>query len=71
MRTTIDIPDHLNPILRSVARDLGTELLQQVLGDKTNTAEPVFRVSASGFPTIKRGSAVFTCEDVRALEDEI
>jgi len=78
MRTTIDIPDHLNPILRSVARDRGTslsqvvgELLQQVLGDKANIEEPVFGISAAGFPTIKRGLAVFTSEDVRALEDEI
>ncbi len=78
MRTTIDIPDHLNPILRSVARDRGTSLsqvvgdiLKQALGEKTIADEPVFGFSSSGFPTIKRGSATFTSEDVRALEDEI
>jgi len=49
MRTTIDIPDHLNPILRSVARDRGIslsqvvgELLRQVLTGKANASKPGF-----------------------------
>ena len=28
MRTTIDLPDHLTPVLRSVARDRGISLSQ-------------------------------------------
>ena len=78
MRTTIDIPDHLDPILRSVARDRGTslsqvvaELLERVLGGEPATLKAEIKLSAAGFPFITTPGRIFTSEDVRALEDEI
>jgi len=78
MRTTIDIPDHLNPILRRVARDRGTslsqvvgELLERVLFSTDPAFKPEIKMSAAGFPVITTGGRIFTSEDVRALEDEI
>jgi hypothetical protein len=78
MRTTIDIPDEIDPILRRVARDRGTSLSQvvgalltQALSAVNEPAPARFGVSSAGFPTIRSGNRVITSEDVRALEDEV
>lgn len=78
MRTTIDIPDKLDPILRRVARDRGTSLsqvvgaiLEQALSAADDQSSPKFSQSAAGFPTLRSGKRIITSEDVRALEDEL
>ena len=78
MRTTVDIPDDLHAILRSVARDRGTSLSQTVTdlvrerlhgGRERDVPRYVGRDEETGLPVVRLGQVV-TGDDVRALEDE-
>jgi len=73
VRTTIDIPDHVAPTLRSVARDRGVSL-SRLVGDLLIEAiegrSSSVRVSVrSGLPVLIGGAWTYTNEDVRALDD--
>lgn len=76
MRTTIDIPDKLDPLLRRIARDRGTslsqvvgELLERAIGQPPTGFQPEIKRSALGLPVITCGGRMFTSEDVRSLDD--
>lgn len=79
MRTTIDFPDELLEMLRSLARDEGvslsravTALLRQQLdGDEGDDGRLRYAGAnpKSGFPVFA-GGRVVTTDDVRSLEDE-
>lgn len=74
MRTTVDLPDDLHEIAKSLARDRSqsfseavVELMRRGLGSG-GSAEISYH-SRSGFPTISLGRPI-TSEDVRSLEDD-
>lgn len=75
MRTTIDLPDDLHEITRSIARDRGTSLsetvatlLRRALGESAE--EPRIYISPrTGLPVVHFGRTI-TTEDVRALDDD-
>lgn len=74
MRTTIDLPDDLHALARSIARDRGESLSETVaalirrgLGQR-NTTE-VERSELTGLPIVRVGRTV-TLDDVRSLDDE-
>ncbi len=76
MRTTIDLPDDLHEITRSIARDRGTSLsetvatlLRSALGEPART--PRTSISPRTGLTVVHLGRTITSEDVRALEDEI
>ena len=74
MRTTIDLPDDLHRIARSIARDEGrtlSETIAVLLRRALGGTGPVVhaRDGRTGLPTIRLGRPV-TTEDVRALDDE-
>ncbi|HMA47315.1 MAG TPA: antitoxin [Frankiaceae bacterium] len=74
MRTTVDLPDDVHELIRSLAHDR-RQTFSQALTDlirrsTSEAAEPVLRVNQiSGLRTVHLG-ATTTTEDVRSLEDE-
>jgi predicted transcriptional regulator len=73
MRTTIDLPEDLHRIARSIAHDRKVSLSRAV-ADLLRQAldagpHPVDREIVNGLPVIRLGRPV-TSEDVRALEDD-
>ena len=73
VRTTVDLPDDLDRIARSIARDTKQSfsetiamLIRRGLGDR---AVHVDRNPRNGLPVVHLGRPV-TSEDVRSLEDE-
>lgn len=74
MRTTIDLPDDLHEVAKSIARDRSQTLSEAVVdlmwrglgGPSTVTVEVD---DSTGFPVVRTGVPI-TSEDVRALEDE-
>lgn len=74
MRTTIDLPDDLHSIVRSIARDQSQSLSQAVVdllrrGLGPPQSPSIDRHSVTGFPTIRVGRPL-TTEEVRSLEDD-
>lgn len=74
MRTTVDLPDDLYRLARSIARDTSrtlsatiADLMRRGLGE----ARPpeLTRSDRTGLPVVRLGTAI-TSEDVRALDDE-
>ena len=75
MRTTIDLPDDLLGLARSLARGRN-QTLGQVVADLMrrgiNPPPPplISKSPISGFPVLHTTGRTITAEDVRALEDE-
>ncbi|WP_375477570.1 antitoxin [uncultured Jatrophihabitans sp.] len=74
MRTTIDLPDDLLDMARSLARSR-RQTLSEVVADMIRRglmpSEPARIVrSESGFPVLSVGGRVITAADVAALEEE-
>jgi predicted transcriptional regulator len=74
MRTTVDLPDDLYRLVRSIARDTSrslsatiVDLLRRGLGETRPVA--LSRSDRTGLPVIRLGT-VITSDDVRALEDD-
>ena len=74
MRTTIDLPDDLYRLARSIAHDTSrslsetvADLIRRGLGEKQPGA--FSRSDRTGLPVLRLGT-VITSEDVRALEDD-
>jgi hypothetical protein len=74
MRTTIDLPDDLHDLARSLAKDTGQTLSQTVammmrraMGEDSQAAG--FTVDGKGWPVFTANHPI-TNEDVRSLEDE-
>ncbi len=75
MRTTIDLPDRLHEIAKSIARDRSqtlseavADLMQRGLG-RDETGPKITRHPITGFPVMLLGRTI-TTEDVRSLEDD-
>ncbi len=79
MRTTVDLPEDLHRLVRSLARDTSRSLSEVVVelmrrgvgsGDDTGgAAGGIARSKRSGLPVVHLGRVV-TSEDVRSLEDD-
>ena len=73
MRTTIDLPDDLLDIARSLARGrkqtLG-EVVADLMRRGINPPEPARITYENGFPVLHTNGPTITNEDVRAHEDE-
>lgn len=76
MRTTIDLPEDLHRIAKSIARDTGktlsetvAELLRRGLGSGETTVRR-YTSPRTGLPNIHLGTGPITIEDVRSLDDE-
>lgn len=74
MRTTVDLPEDLHEIAKSIARDRSqtmseavVDLIRRGLGG-TAAAPGMTAHPDTGFPTIGLGRSI-TTEDVRAAED--
>jgi hypothetical protein len=77
MRTTIDLPEDLHEVAKSLARDRSqtmsetvADLMRRGLG--AGEPEPSYRIQRdprTGFPFIDIGTTI-TTEDVRSLEDD-
>ncbi|MGH3545281.1 MAG: hypothetical protein ACRDPW_05090 [Mycobacteriales bacterium] len=76
MRTTVDLPDRLHEIAKSIAHDRSqtfseavSDLMQRGLG-RTEADPEITRDPLTGWPTMRVGRTI-TIEDVRRLEDEV
>lgn len=80
MRTTIDLPDDLHRLARSLARDTSRTFSEAVadlirrglrnpVGDEGHRPPGVVSSPRSGLPVVHLGRIV-TSEDVRSLEDD-
>ncbi len=75
MRTTIDLPDDLLAIARSLARGHKQTLSEAVAELMRRGIDPpkpavLTRSPISGFPVLQTNGRTITNEDVRAMEDE-
>lgn len=75
MRTTVDLPEDLLDLAKSLARGR-KQTLSHVIADLMRRginppAPPQISISpVSGFPVLHTGGPTLTAEDVRALEEE-
>ena len=74
MRTTVDLPEDLYRVARSIARDTSRSLNATIVDlMRRGLAQPqpsaVLRSDRTGLPLV-RLERVITTEDVRALEDD-
>ena len=74
MRTTIDLPDDLHDLARSLARDTGRTLSETVAMLIRRAVEPpsedrALALDEHGWP-VRAGGRPITADDVRSLEDE-
>jgi hypothetical protein len=77
MRTTIDLPEDLHEVAKSLAHDRSqtmsetvADLMRRGLGtDEPAPSHRVQRHPLTGFPFISTGRTI-TTEDVRSLEDD-
>lgn len=74
MRTTIDLPDDLHDLVRSLARDTGQTMSQAVamLMRRAIDGHPLragFTIDDNGWPVFTADRPI-TSDDVRSLEDE-
>ena len=73
MRTTIDLPDDLLDIARSLARGrrqtLG-EVVADMMRRSLNSPEPARITYENGFPVLDVGGRTITSDDVASLEEE-
>lgn len=74
MRTTIDLPDDLHDLARSLARDTGQTLSQTVamMMRRAISGSPRtkgFTIDENGWPVFTADHPI-TTEEVRSLEDE-
>lgn len=75
MRTTIDLPERLHEIAKSIARDRSqtlseavADLMERGLG-RVETGPKIMRHPVTGWPVMRLGTPI-TSEDVRSLEDD-
>jgi len=74
MRTTIDLPEDLYRLVRSIARDTSrslsatiADLMRRGLGETRPVT--LSRSDRTGLPIVRLGT-IITSEDVRSLEDD-